>query len=199
LWSYQERPNSVWSLEFSPDGDRLAVGSLNGTLRLLDVTSGKEIGKPLTGHIDAIQDIAFQPHGNLVATAGWDNTIRLWDMDKHAQAAAPLTEHTNRPVVLSFSPDGTRMASAGWDGTPLVWDVRNHTVLAALREPGNVQGIRFTGTQDLVGTGPNGLVATWDLDPQAALGDVCERLSPQLTPDEWRQFAPDVDYVEQCG
>ena len=197
LWKYKE--DSVWSLQFSPTGDRLAVGSLAGRLRLLDAKSGKEIGKPLSGHIDAIQSIAFQPHGNLVATAGWDNTVRLWDMDTHAPAGAPLTEHTNRPVTLSFSPDGTRLASAGWDGTPLIWDVRNHTVLAALREPGDMQGIRFTSAEDLVGTGPNGLMATWHLDPLAALDDVCERLSPQLTPTEWRQFVPDVDYVEQCG
>jgi hypothetical protein len=62
-----------------------------------------------------------------------------------------------------------------------------------------MQGIQFAGAEDLVGTGPNGLVATWHLDPLAALDDVCTRLSPQLTPTEWRQFVPDVDYIEQCG
>jgi WD40 repeat protein len=177
----------------------VAAGTLGGELRLWNVASGKAIGGPLKGHVDAIQDIAFQPHGNLVATAGWDNTIRLWDTDKHRQADAPLTEHTERPVTLSFSPDGTKLASAGWDGVPLVWDIGAHTVFAALREPGNVQAIRFTGGDDLVGTGPNGVLTTWRLDPEAALADVCKRLSPQLTPTEWRQFAPDVEYVTQCG
>lgn len=87
--------------------------------------------------------------------------------------------------------------SAGWDGVPLVWNVVDHSVYAALRNQGSVQDVRFAGGSRLVGTGPNGVITTWDIDPAAAAEDVCGRLSP-LDEDQWRQFAPDVEYVPQC-
>jgi WD40 repeat protein len=196
LWR-SGKGNLVWSLAFSPSGDRLAAGTLRGEVRLWDVAGGKEIGGPLKGHIDGVQSVEFQPHGNLLASAGWDNTVRLWDLDKHAPASVPLVEHTDRPVTLSFSPDGRRLASAGWDGVPLVWNVADHSVYAALHDQGSVQAIRFVDGKDLVGTGPNGLITTWDIDPATALADVCGRLS-SLDGDQWRQFAPDVEYISQC-
>jgi WD40 repeat protein len=198
LWSSEERTDLVWSVAFSPRGDRIAAGTVGGDVRLWDTASGERVGKPLTGHVDAVQDLAFQPHGDLLASASWDNTVRLWDLDKHAPAGVPLVEHTKRPVTLSFSPDGTRLASAGWDGVPRVWNVTDHSLYAALREEGSVQAVRFVDAENLVGTGPNGLITTWNIDPTAALEDVCERLSPQLGEDQWRQYAPDVDYVPQC-
>lgn len=198
LWSTEKRTDLVWSLAFNQRGDRLATGTIGGDVQLWDVPGGERIGKPFTGHIDAVQDLAFQPHGNLLASASWDNTVRLWDLDKHAPAGVPLVEHTNRPITLSFSTDGTRLASAGWDGVPLVWNVADHSLFAALHDQGSVQGVRFVDSENLVGTGPNGVITTWNIDPARALKDVCARLSPQLTEDQWRQYAPDVDYVAQC-
>jgi WD40 repeat protein len=197
LASHDDDDETLWSLAFSPGGDRLATGDLDGVITLWDTESGEQDGKPLTGHIDSVQDIAFQPHGHLLATAGWDNTVRLWDLTTHQQSGPALTEHTKRPITVSFSADGTRLASAGWDGTPLVWDVAKQTVQAALREPGDMQAIRYLADGTLVGTGGNGLIATWDIDPDAALADVCDRLTP-LDENEWRQFAADVDYLPQC-
>ncbi len=200
VWTAPDEKTLAWSLAFSQDGARLAAGTLDGAIRLFDVASRDAIGGPLTGgHLkDGIQDVAFQPGGRLLASAGWDNTIRLWDLDTREPVGAPLAEHTDRAVALSFSPDGKRLASAGWDGTPLVWDVTDRTVWTALREPGDMQGIRYVADGELIGTGSNGLIAHWDTDPDAALADVCRRLSPQLTPEQWRQFAPDVEYVAQC-
>ncbi|MDQ3786557.1 MAG: WD40 repeat domain-containing protein, partial [Actinomycetota bacterium] len=197
LWETGKDNESVWSLAFSPGGDRLAAGTLDGRITVWDTGSGTQIGDAMTGHIDTVQDIAFQPHGHLLATTGWDNTVRLWDLNTGKQAGPALSEHTDRPVTASFSPDGARLATAGWDGVPLIWDVEDHTVQAALREPGDIQAIRYLPDGTLVGTGANGLIATWDADPAKALADVCARLNP-LDENEWRQFAADVDFVPQC-
>ncbi|MFL6119070.1 protein kinase domain-containing protein, partial [Actinophytocola sp.] len=197
LWSTRSTNTMVWSLAFSPSGDRLAAGTVDGKVLLWDVTSGRRIGEPFTGHVKGVQEVAFQPHGNLLATAGWDNTVRLWDLDRHAPADVPLVEHTDRPITLSFSPDGRHLASAGWDGVPLVWDVADHSVYAALRDQGSVQAMRFVDGSHLVGTGPDGLITTWHTDPSTAMRDLCTRLSP-LDQRQWRQFAPDVEYVPQC-
>lgn len=197
LWSHEDDDQTVWSIAFSPGGDQVAAGTLDGVITLYDTESGEQDGAPLTGHIDAVQGIAFQPHGHLLASSGWDNTVRMWDLNTHEQSGPSLTEHTKRAVTLSFSADGTRLASAGWDGIPLIWDVADQTVQSALREPGDMQGIRYLADGTLVGTGGSGLIATWDIDPDAALADVCARLTP-LDEDEWHQFTADVPYVPQC-
>jgi WD40 repeat protein/serine/threonine protein kinase len=197
VWEAEKDDQSVWSLAFSPGGDRIAAGSLDGRITLWDTESGEQVGEAMTGHIDAVQDIAFQPHGNLLATTGWDNTVRLWDLTTYRQSGPSLTEHTDRPVTVSFSPDGTRFVTAGWDGVPLVWDVAGPTVLAALSEPPDIQAVQYLSDGTLIGTGANGLIARWDTDPEQALTDVCGRLAP-LDEDEWRQFAADVDFQPQC-
>ena len=197
LWTGTTEDETAWSVAFSPLGDRLAFGTLGGAVHVWDVDSETRIGEPFTGHNDTVQEIAFQPNGNLLASASWDKTIRLWDLTKHQPAGAPLTDHTERPVSLSFSADGRLLASAGWDGVPRLWNVREGTLHAVIRDPGNIGVIRFVDGDRLVGTGDNGLMVTFRIDTEAAIQNVCERLTP-LTPAEWRQFAPDVAYIPQC-
>jgi WD40 repeat protein len=59
---------------FSPDGKILASGSWDKTIKLWDVSSGKEL-RTLTGHLDRVHSIAFSPDGS----SSWDNSIKLWD------------------------------------------------------------------------------------------------------------------------
>jgi WD40 repeat protein len=197
LWSSDKEDDTPFTVAFSPRGDRVAAGTVGGDVVVVDAANGDEIAK-LTGHVDLVLEVAFQPHGNLLASAGADNTVRLWDPDRGAADGAPLVEHTDRATSLSFTPDGTRLVSAGWDGTPIVWDVASHSVFAALRDQGNVQHVQFIDGTDMVGTGSNGTIVSMSIDIDAALADVCERLHPQLTQDQWRQFAPDVEYIPQC-
>jgi WD40 repeat protein len=73
----------VSSVTFAPDGQRLASGGSDGTVRIWDLASGRETAT-LRGPQGGISSVAFAPDGQTLATAGFDGTVQLWD-------AAPLT------------------------------------------------------------------------------------------------------------
>src|SRR5262249_8897284 len=71
-------------LAFSPDGDRLAVGSADGAVRMLDgtpLTGPGEGGQALTlvGHSDAVVGLAYSPDSRRVVSASRDGTAKVWD------------------------------------------------------------------------------------------------------------------------
>jgi WD40 repeat protein len=64
---------------FSPEGRTLASASADNTIRLWDTHTHKQLGKPLTGHTDAVSSVAFSPDGRTLASASADGTVRVRD------------------------------------------------------------------------------------------------------------------------
>jgi WD40 repeat protein len=68
---------SVHSVAFSPDGQTLASGSYDDTIKLWKLASGQEV-RTLTGHSHYVYNVAFSPNGQTVASGSGDNTIKIW-------------------------------------------------------------------------------------------------------------------------
>jgi WD40 repeat protein len=75
LTGHTARVNSV---AFSPDGRRLASGSLDRTIKLWDTSHGDEV-LTLSGHTQGVLRVAFSRDGNLLASGSNDRTVRIWD------------------------------------------------------------------------------------------------------------------------
>ncbi|KFE71348.1 WD40 repeat domain-containing serine/threonine protein kinase [Hyalangium minutum] len=69
----------VISWAFSPEGERLASASVDGTVRLWDLQTGES--RPLQGHEGPVIRVAFSRDGRQVLSAGHDGTVRVWRDD----------------------------------------------------------------------------------------------------------------------
>ncbi len=66
-----------WAVDFSPNGELLAVSGQGGTVLIWDVKN-ERILSALKGHLNSVYDLKFSPKGNLLASGGMDGTVRLW-------------------------------------------------------------------------------------------------------------------------
>ncbi len=69
---------ALLSAVFSPDGGRALTASDDGTARIWDAATGRELARCL-GHTNSVFAAIFTGDGQRVITSGPDNTIRLWD------------------------------------------------------------------------------------------------------------------------
>ncbi|MGH7496266.1 MAG: NACHT domain-containing protein, partial [bacterium] len=76
LRSLEGHQNTVWSVHFSPDGEKLASGSSDQSVRLWEVKSGKLL-RSLEGHQNLVRSVQFSPDGEKLASGSSDNSVRL--------------------------------------------------------------------------------------------------------------------------
>ena len=113
--------DGVTSVAFSSDGNTLASGHSDSTVRLWDVDTGTHT-RTLTGHRRAVLSVAFSPDGNTLASGSDDWTVRLWDVDTGTHTLT-FTWQTSGFTSVAFSPDGNTLASGDSDSIMRLWDV----------------------------------------------------------------------------
>jgi len=118
----------VTGVAFSADGQRLASGSSDQTVKLWDVPTGQETGTVAT-KIQEVQALAFSRDGHWLAAENSINTVTLWDATTRREVR---TFPSNKPLgvlgsswvySIAFSPDGRLLASGVDDKTIRLWDV----------------------------------------------------------------------------
>ncbi|MEH1164436.1 hypothetical protein V6V47_03495 [Micromonospora sp. CPCC 205539] len=122
--------SNVASVEFSPDGTRIATGGDDNQVRLWDAGTG-QIQAVLPGHTDAVRALAFSPDGRLLASGSADQTIRLWD-PTITSTRAVLTRPGVRVAAAAFSPDGSTLAVGDDDDTVSLWDLKSGRIRSTL-------------------------------------------------------------------
>ena len=122
---------SVFSLAFSPDGQRVAAATMGGEIRVWQASDGKTLAT-WVAHRGWVASVCFSPDGNVLASASGDHTVRLWNA-YDGRLLATLQGHTNYVNCVCFNPDGGVLASGGDDQTVRLWDSHTGACLRVLQ------------------------------------------------------------------
>lgn len=120
----------VESVSFNPNDNALVSGGLDGSVRIWNAETGKEVKSLSSQHNAnnrttksvAISCVRFNQNGNIVAAGNKNGVIHLWDVDS-GKLVQTLKGHMDVISSLSFSPDGQTIASTSKDSTIRLWDV----------------------------------------------------------------------------
>jgi WD40 repeat protein len=119
------------SVAWSPEGDRLAVGSVSGQVAIYDAAAGKALHVFEQAHVDGCDALAWRPDGEALATAGRDGKWKLWDtttgkiLAEH-DAGAMWAEH----LAWSAKPIGDRghLLALGAGNKVTLWNEKGEAV-----------------------------------------------------------------------
>lgn len=92
-------------------GDRLAVASRTGTVRIYSTVTGRE-ELTLHGHLGRVTAIAGSPDGRVLVTGSNTGEVKFWDLRTGLEVFG-LTRHVGPVTCVEFSSDGRRLVTAG--------------------------------------------------------------------------------------
>ncbi|WP_420345087.1 protein kinase domain-containing protein [Pelagibius sp.] len=159
--------SDVWSLAFSPQGDRFATASSDSTSMLVDYPGGRIIGQAFAG-AGAINEVAFAPDGETLFGGGGDGALHLWQPIRNEPIASTPSGHSRGIIDIEVSRDGHRLATLGRDQLVRLWQMGIDQPLAsAQRVPGAAaKGLAVSADGRLLAAGDDsGVITVWD--PQA--------------------------------
>jgi len=155
----------------SPDGRTLAIGRGDGSVRFLDLATGRAaVG--VGAHQGPVDGIGFTPDSATLISSGEDGKSFLWDVASHT-IRQTLAGHAARIHDQAISADGSTLYTGSFDTNILAWDLTGERGLATSFQAANSDpafeawnvAVSPDGQTLAVG-GTDGTVNLWDLESQ---------------------------------
>lgn len=157
-----EAPVRFNSLAFHPDGNQLASGDFEFTVRFWDLATGREAHK-FIGHRNRVSAVAISPDGRTLVSGDKNGAIKAWDLHDGTESVK-FKGHADGVNQLVFSPDGSRLVSASDDTTVKIWSVTGDELRTFRGHASQVAGVAFSPSGQVVASGAwDETIRLWDL------------------------------------
>ena len=162
--SIDEHTAAVTKVAFTSEGTRLLTVSDDGTARLWNAMTGKEIRELLRAKAEGLWDGALSPDDRWAAFAGEDGAVTLVELTGSVRAPTVLGHHEGGANCVTFGGDPPLLVSGGADGKVMVWDVGQQRRIATYRDHEDaVSGVALLGHGLAASVAGNGAVHFWEV------------------------------------
>lgn len=142
----------VTCVALSPDGTQLAIGLLDGGIKLWDLRSAT-FREASLAHEGAVTSVVFASTGQWVASSDWEGAVMRWDIRTGAQTLVCRLDH-RVPKVLALSPDDEVLAVGDLDGDVSLVSLSSEAITRVLRS----KSVKDSRTISALQFSPNGLL-----------------------------------------
>ena len=129
---------SVTFVGFVKRGEELVTASLDGYLRVWQVSTGRELrrfGKIQESDVPT-GSVALSDDGRHLAVGGQDGVILLWDTETGKEIRAiGMTQEYSGITSMDFSPDGRTLAAKCQDQTVRLYEVKTGKLVQSIGKP----------------------------------------------------------------
>ena len=173
LREFRGHEGDLTAIAFSPDGELLATGSQDNTVKIWSVSDGQRPLITLTGHSEQITAVAFSPDGSRLATASTDKTARIWSIVSDGLREFPsLIGASGALYDVAYSHDGAQMATVGENSTVQIWDAATGDELCKFTVSGPLAVSYSPKRHFLVVGTAKGNAELWDTDSRRLLRSI---------------------------
>ncbi len=163
---------SFGSLQFSPNGDRLAIHTPRHYIQI-EPTQAEMNAKAvtITEQVDGqVPHFAFSPDGAQIASAGWNGSrhvANIWNAST-GELLQTFDGHPAQIGSIAFSTDGKWLASGSFDRMVKVWNLSTKNGLPAYGgHEGQISAIAFGPDSQIASTGWDLTLHVRNVDPYA--------------------------------
>ncbi|MGE3800142.1 MAG: WD40 repeat domain-containing protein, partial [Candidatus Kapaibacterium sp.] len=175
-YSYQIHSEGIRYVEFSRDGATILTCSVDGTAKLVDVTTGDVLQvfpHATPGTSPVVNGIALSSDGQTVVTCGFDGWVKFWDAITGTLIRSRQYHGGQKVSKVHYSPSGKWLSSVGYDGKALLIDpATGEVVFSADAGVGEAYTTRFNREETLwsISHGSYGL-SVWSIQPNEDTSD----------------------------